>query len=219
MKILAIISQKGGVGKTTLATALAVAAEEDGQSVAVFDLDDQASASFWGDVRKAETPTVHDAKFALLTRDLERMRNAGADLVILDCPPIHTRALEAAAPADLVLIPTKADILDIRSMRATVAMMQNIKKPLTVVLTFCPPTGAEVAEAREIVTGIGADLAPIEIHQRKAFARAQQEGLTPQEYEPQGKAAAEVKQLYNYIHKLLHGKASHGQKVQSRRRA
>ena len=58
MKTLAIISQKGGVGKTTIATALAVAAEAEGKSVAVFDLDPQASASFWKDTRGAATPSV-----------------------------------------------------------------------------------------------------------------------------------------------------------------
>ena len=58
MKILAIISQKGGVGKTTLATALAVAAERDGKRAAVFDLDPQASAAFWKDTRQDEAPAV-----------------------------------------------------------------------------------------------------------------------------------------------------------------
>ena len=58
MKTLAIISQKGGVGKTTLATALAVAAERDGKNAAIFDLDPQASATFWKDTRPAESPAV-----------------------------------------------------------------------------------------------------------------------------------------------------------------
>jgi cellulose biosynthesis protein BcsQ len=58
MKTLAIISQKGGVGKTTLATALAVAAEKTGRAAAVFDLDPQASAAFWHDTREADSPAV-----------------------------------------------------------------------------------------------------------------------------------------------------------------
>ena len=44
MKVLAVLSQKGGVGKTTLATCLAVAAEQAGKEVAIIDLDPQATA-------------------------------------------------------------------------------------------------------------------------------------------------------------------------------
>lgn len=212
MKILAVISQKGGVGKTTLATSLAVAAEAAGQQVAVFDLDDQASGAFWYGLREQRgqlTPLVKDVKLALLPRDLERARAAGADLVILDCPPVHGAAIEAATPADYVLIPTKADILDIRAMRSTVTLMQSIRKPMGVVLTFCPPSGPEIEQAREIVRQIGAELVPVTIHQRKAYARAQQDGQTAQEYEPTGKAAEEVTALYSHIHTLLHG-AKHG---------
>lgn len=212
MKILAVISQKGGVGKTTLATSLAVAANRAGLQVALFDLDDQASASFWGGLREKRgevAPYVRDVKLSLLPRDLERAEAGGADLVIIDCPPIHGAAIDAANPADYVLIPTKADILDIRAMRSTVALMQSIKKPCGVVLTFCPPTGAEIEQAREIVRKIGADLVPVEVHQRKAFARAQQDGQTVQEYEPTGKAAEEVAALYSHIHTALYG-AAHG---------
>ena len=58
MKVLAILSQKGGVGKTTLATCLAVAAEQAGKETAIIDLDPQATASFWKDVRQLDTPAV-----------------------------------------------------------------------------------------------------------------------------------------------------------------
>lgn len=210
MKILAIISQKGGVGKTTLATALAVAAEQDGQRVALFDLDDQATASFWGGIREAETPFVRDVKVALLSRDLERARSVETDLVILDCAPIHANAQTVSDQADFVLIPTKPDIFDIRSMRSTVKVMQSFGKRFGVVLTFCPPSGSEVADARKGILDMGADLAPVEMGQRKAYARAQQEGLAAQEFEPDGKAAAEVKALYSYIHTALNGRDGHG---------
>lgn len=209
MKILAIISQKGGVGKTTLATALAVAAEQDGQNVALFDLDDQATAAFWGDIRASETPPVRDVKLALLARDLEKARNAGADLVILDCPPVHAAAIGAAEPADFVLIPTKPALFDIRSMRSTLKLMQSIGKRCGIVLTFCPVAGSQVTDARALVQEIGAELAPVDMHHRVAYQRAQEDGRAPQGFEPDGKAAAEVKQLYSYIHTALHGEKAH----------
>jgi chromosome partitioning protein len=201
MKVISIISQKGGVGKTTLATALAVAAERDGKQVALFDLDDQASACFWSDLREAPTPAVKDLKAVRLPVYLQSMREAGCDLVIIDCPPVHKDiALEAAAPADFVLIPTKPDLFDVRSMQLTVNLLSKIGKPAAVVLTFCPPAGPEVPGARDAVAQIGAQLCPVEIGLRKSYARAQQTGLTAQEFDSDGKAASEIAQLYDYTY-------------------
>ena len=224
MKVLAIISQKGGVSKTTLATALAVSGEADGKSVALFDLDPQASACFWSDRRRAsgksDTPTVRDVNHNRLPFVLEAMRQAGCDLVVLDCPPVHRDVAEQAiGSADMILIPTRAEALDIRAMTQTVRLVQQIGKQPHVVLTFCPPVGAEVEQARAIVGQIGAQLVPVEIHQRKAFSRAQQEGLAAQEYEPGGKAAEEITRLYDYSATALYG-ASHGKgKAKPRKRA
>ncbi len=217
MKTLSIITQKGGAGKTTIATALAVAAQMDGKEVAILDLDDQATACFWGDVREAPTPPVKDVKAVRLPHVLEALEKAGCDLVILDCPAVHRDiAMDAANPSDFVLIPTRADVFDFRSMRQTVGMMQTIGKPCAVVLNFVPPAGQEVEDARAGVKGLNVELCPVELHQRKAYARAQQQGLTAQETEPNSKAAEEISSLYSYTLTQLGKEEDHEQQIAGR---
>jgi chromosome partitioning protein len=199
MKTLAIISQKGGVGKTTLATALAVAAEKDAKIVAVFDLDPQASAAFWKDTREADTPAVVAIPPSRLQHVLKAAAETGCDLAIIDAPPFAKDiAFEAAQRADFILIPTRPAVLDVMAMTKTLELVGHYNKPSAVVLTFCPVQGREIADTEGAVKQLGADLAPVRIHNRVAYSRAQQTGLTAQEFETDGKAAEEIKQLYAY---------------------
>jgi chromosome partitioning protein len=200
VRTLAIISQKGGVGKTTLATALAVAAERDGRSAAVFDLDPQASAAFWKDTREAESPAVVAVPPARLQHVLKAAAGTGCALAIIDAPPFAKDiAFEAAQHADLILIPTRPAVLDVMAMTKTLELVRHYAKPSSVVLTFCPIQGRELADTEDAVKQLGAMLTPVRIHSRIAYSRAQQTGLTAQELEPDGKAASEIKQLYLYV--------------------
>ena len=200
MKTVAIISQKGGVGKTTIATALAVAAETAGRQSAVFDLDPQASATFWKDMRKAEAPAVVSVMPSRLAHMLKAAEEGGCDLAFIDAPPFaKDYAFEAAQRADFILIPTRPAVLDIMAMTATLELVKQWAKPAAVVLTFCPTQGGrEIADAEDTVQALGAKIAPVRIHTRVSFPRAQQTGQTAQEFEPEGKAAQEIQQLYEY---------------------
>jgi chromosome partitioning protein len=200
MKILAIISQKGGVGKTTLATALAVAADRAGKRAAVFDLDPQASAAFWKDTREAEAPAVIAIPPSRLQHVLKAAADTGCDLAIIDAPPFAKDiAFEAAQHADFILIPTRPAVLDVMAMTKTLELVGHYGKPSAVVLTFCPIHGREIADTESAVTALGATIAPVRIHNRVAYSRAQQTGQTAQEFETDGKAADEIKQLYEYM--------------------
>src|SRR5690349_8947046 len=115
MKIIAILSQKGGATKTSLAIHLAVAAIQDGKEAMIIDLDPQASATKWKDLRTDDTPVVISAQASRLTQNLETAQAAGAELIFIDTAP-HSDSIAAAAArsADLILIPTKCYILDIQ---------------------------------------------------------------------------------------------------------
>ncbi len=71
MRTLTLVTQKGGVGKTTLAASLAVAAAQAGEKVVALDLDPQGSLGAWGDTRTADAPAV------------DRLPPSG----LVNCPP------------------------------------------------------------------------------------------------------------------------------------
>ena len=205
MQTLALIAQKGGTGKTTIALSLAVAAEADGLSVLVVDLDPQASACRWGDRRTADSPAVIDAQPARLAAALAKAAQAGVDLVIVDTPArVEQAALEAAKAADLVLIPCKPSILDLETIRTTAELVQGRSRRLpVVVLNAVPAQGSRHGQAAEAITGMGLPVSPATIGQRVAFEYATQAGQAVTEYEPDGRAAAEIRQLYGSIRQSL----------------
>jgi len=197
MKTIAVLSQKGGAGKTTLSVHLAVAAERQGVQVAIIDLDPQTSAAGWGDSRAAETPVVVSAQAARLTQVLDAAREAGVGLAILDTAPhSESTALAAARAADFILIPCRPAILDLRAIGSTIDLAKLANKPCAVVLNAVPPRGALAKDAEDAIAGYGVPVAPVHLAQRAAFTHALTAGQTAQEYEPDGKAADEVLQLY-----------------------
>lgn len=204
MKVIAVVSQKGGAGKTTLAVHLAVAAEHAGLRSAIIDLDPQGSASDWRESRAADVPEVLAVQARQLTRTLEAARTAETDLVLIDTAPhSETAALEAARAADYVLIPCRPAIFDIRAIRLSHDLVKIAGKPHAVVLNATPSHASLTDEAREGVLTLGMNLAPVELGQRQAFVRSLTDGKTAQEYEPKGKAAAEIQDLYNWLSQTI----------------
>ncbi|MFN8719660.1 MAG: AAA family ATPase [Rhodospirillales bacterium] len=212
MYVVAIISQKGGVGKTTLATALAVEADRRGRSAAIFDLDPQASATFWKDTRGSDRPAVAAVPPARLSHVLKAAAEGGCQYALIDAPPVaKDLAYEAAQVADLVLIPTRPAVLDVMGMTRTLELVRLYGRPSAVVLNMCPQQGREIRDTEEAIRQLGADLAPVRMYSRIAYSRAQQTGLAAQEVEPDGKAALEISLLYKYTLKRLNAQGGqHG---------
>lgn len=207
MKTIALISQKGGSGKTTLALHLATASALAGRDTAIIDLDPQASAANWSDRREAELPVVISAHASRMTHEIKRVEEMGGDVLIIDTAPhSDSAALEAAKAADLVMIPCRPAILDIEAITNTLELVKTKGVPVVVVLNAVAPQGHEAQEAAEAITqaaqAIGLDdfqICPVQLHQRVAFARSLIAGQSAQEFEPNGKASEEADQLHTFM--------------------
>lgn len=218
MKVIAIISQKGGAGKTTIALHLAVAAEQSGQTAVIIDLDPQASATSWKDSRQDDTPAVVSAQSARLVAVLEAAKMGGAEICIIDTAPhSESTALAAARVADLILIPCRPSILDLRAISNTIDIAKIAGKSVAVVINSVPSRGSLAEEAAAAVAVYDVDIAPVQIGQRAAFMHALTIGQTAQEYEPTGKGSKEIQQLYMWTCKQV-GMLENEKKSQPRRR-
>ena len=200
MKTVAIVSQKGGAGKTTIAVHLATAAAAAGHAAAIIDLDPQGTAASWGDRRQAAAPEVVSGQAVRLPILVDAAKAASADLLVLDTAPnADQTALRAAQVADLVLVPCRAATFDLEAIKTTLTLAQIAQRPSFVVLNAVPPRSAIGREAAEGLEGQGAQVAPVMLSQRAAFAHGVIDGRTAQEFEPGGKAAEEVDRLYLWL--------------------
>jgi chromosome partitioning protein len=208
MKTVAILSQKGGTGKTTLSLHLAVAAEQAGKAAVVIDLDPQASASAWKDIRQAETPEVVSVAPGRFLKALEATRESGlVALALIDTAP-HSQdiAYSAAKVADLVLIPCRHGFLDVTAIGATAEIVERAGRAGYVVFNHMPPRATNIlADVTAAVTSYGLKVAPVTLHQRASYGNALTAGKTAQEYEPESKAQQEITALSKWLHKTLQG--------------
>lgn len=205
MHTIALVNQKGGVGKTTLAVHLATAFQNSGESVLVLDLDPQASATEWHDARESEMPHVESVQPARLQKVMDHAQGIGITVLILDTSPhAESTALEAARRADLVLVPVAPKIMDLRAMRKTVDMLHLVKTPAFAVLNNVPHKGNAAEEAIQVIEGrFKLPIAPPRLGNRVAFDRCLITGQTAPEYEPNGKAAQELEHLHKWTRKQL----------------
>ena len=208
MKTIALIAQKGGTGKTTIAAALAVAAHRAGLFTAVIDLDPQARACNWRDRRvrtrpEDSEPAVSDAQAARLPQALERARSAGADLIVIDTPARSEQAaLAAAQAADLVIIPCRPQALDLETVPNSLTILKLAGKTAAcALLNAVPSRGARQDQASAALRKQGLNVLPVMLGARAAYGDAMALGQSAQEFEPSGRAAAELAALWDAVAK------------------
>ena len=209
MLTLAVICQKGGVGKTTLAFHLGVEASLKGQSTIIFNTDSQGSISKLADLRaeRSQEPEVVDTFVRNLGKQLAQVANAGADLAVIDTPP-HSQAdsAEVAKLADFILVPCRPGLLDLDAVKLTADIVHLSKKPAAVVFNLVKPRRpSDVREASDAIASFDLNIAPMVLGDRVAFSDGLVEGKVAKEHEPQGKAAKEMERLAKWVFQQMEG--------------
>lgn len=209
MHTIALVNQKGGSGKTTLAVHLAQAFQNDGQDTVLLDMDPQASAAEWADARQADAvPPVISVFAARLKATLEESRKIGAAFAVVDTAP-HSEQIASAvvAEADLIIMPVTPSILDMRATAKTVALLDlhGKRRQAHIVLNSCPPTGTTADEAAQFLADeLDLQIAPVRLIRRLPFQAAMVTGQTVFETHARDKAAFEAAALRDWVYACLH---------------
>ncbi len=163
MRVLAMASQKGGSGKTTLSGHLAVQAERAGCGpVVLIDIDPQGSLADWWNERETDLPAFAQTTVARLASDLEILRQQGFKLAVIDTPPAITMAIQSViAVAELIVIPTRPSPHDLRAVGAARSICATARcKPLIFVVNAATPKARITSEAAVALSQHGT-VAPI----------------------------------------------------------
>lgn len=214
MQVISFVTQKGGSGKSTTAASIAVAAFEAGRKVFMLEMDKQGTLSDWCENRKAEEGPDFEK---LATKDLEKaltaLREAKYDLVVIDTPGVDSPDNNTIMRAsDLCLIPARPTAADLRGCTPTVEALIRLHKPFSFILTQCPPRSPRVEEARAGLAALGIVAEPpIVSRADHQDALAAGQGVT--EFNRDGVAAHEIRQLFTWIDRKLNPKVRNHVKV------
>ena len=204
MRTVMVAKQKGGVGATTLAREVGVAAAAAGQRVVFLDLDPQGTLRGWWNRRTegAEddpNPGLASPAPAALAGALEELRAARVDLVIVDTPPsVHPFLGGVMRLADLVLLPTRPTTDDLDALAAVLDLVEEAGVPFAFVVTQAPAGKSRLYDDAVPVLAQRGRVAPA-LRLRADFPVAAATGRTATEAAPSGKAAEEVRDLWRFV--------------------
>jgi chromosome partitioning protein len=201
MDVLALVTQKGGTGKSSLAVSLAVAAVERGLKVALLDTDPQGTSASWHQRRQAEAPEVTALPWSYLSSRLHALDRSGIDLAIVDTPGSDSHATTAAIrEAHLCLLPVRPSVADIEAARPTIRELGDRARAFAFVLNQCPVGGrtartANAVRALQLISPVADAVVALRADHMDALAC----GLGVTEHDPRGKAAAEIRDLLEWV--------------------
>ena len=213
MHVLAVVTQKGGSGKSTLSVGLAMAAMRRSERVALIEADAQGTISKWRERRENPYPRVERvADAAEIEPVISRLQADGIWLAIIDTAATNNvLATRAIACADLCLIPARPSPADIEAAIPTLIAIRRLDRRFAFVLNQTPTRGSRLSEAAASLNSLDVLALPF-IGQRNDHQDALGAGLGVTEFAPEGKASEEIVALWGWISERLTVESNdHGQ--------
>lgn len=205
MVIVSVLARKGGTGKSTAVRCLAVEALKVGRRVVIIDVDPQPTCYRWGQRRFAAgtpVPLVVVPGPGGIPTQIEDFRRQQVDLILIDTPPTATPVVNAALDvSSSALVVTRPNPEDLESVQESLRVASAQQRQTGVILWQAPPDKRvrATALAREALVAMGALVCPTAISSSVSYPYAYAEGLTPQEREPEGRARAELADVWGWL--------------------
>lgn len=205
MRTIALISRKGGSGKTTLAVHLALSAYLGRRHVLVADADAQLSAAEVLKPRGGEGPTVVETTGRDLCAVQRQAVRDHVDLMVIDTAAGLEESLShAIVLADLSLLVVRPSFLDIASAVQSLQVIRRLRRSALVVLSQAPPAreGVEtptVKHALAVFKAMNIPVVPVIVRVRLIYQTAMERGCAVQEIAPSGLAAREIEALWDTV--------------------
>jgi chromosome partitioning protein len=205
MRTIAFVTQKGGSGKSTLTSSLAVAAHEAGERVFIIDMDPQRSLVKWAEMRGLDDVPVNAVTAGRLPATLAALEKNGFTLVLIDTAGAEgLSSIAAMKAADLSVIPSRPNIFDLWASEQTRATLKELRGEFVFVLNQCPPAQqtVRVQEGAAALEAMGGLITPM-VQARVDYQEAARHGWGVTEINPHGAAAVEMKALWASIKRRM----------------
>jgi chromosome partitioning protein len=211
VKTLAVMSRKGGAGKTTVAVNLTLAACAMGVRAVLADADPMRSAHEVLKGREEASSLLFETSASKLFTLTEASRRAGVELLIIDTPAApEADVAEAVKVADLCLAVARPTYLDLAAAVMSVAVIHRLGREGVIVLNQCAPSRAgmeppSVLKAFEALRFANLPVAPIPVRARMVYQTAFAQARSVLEIDAEGAAALEVRALFGHVWRRLNG--------------
>jgi chromosome partitioning protein len=202
--VLAVLAQKGGVGKSTFARSIAVQALIEGKKAAIIDADTQATSYKWSKRRKIAAPTVVQLGERTIADVVAELAARGAEFIVVDTPPHAQPIISIVAEAsDAAVIVTQPYPDDLQEVGIPAGILHALGKPAVIVLNNTPSRAHAVTMARGALAAFPMPTSPTAITHLMSHPYSSADGQTAQEREPKGKAAVELAEIWAWLHSSI----------------